>query len=228
MPEAQTYCVPDQINSRNPILVCSAAQASSNGFCDGVFDYIIVGGGIAGCMLASLLLKSKPSPSALLIEAGPDMSNHPLTQAPLACFAAHGSDIDLNYKTVPQAHLDNRLLYEAGGKAFGGGSATNYATWTRGSKFDYDRRGGLLGDSRWSYNGLLHYFEKIERDYISTVAVSESSSSRKYPLRDQVLKAWLGLGLDKIANANSDDPIGCQRNGRELEGWGKAADEHSV
>ncbi|EXJ66249.1 uncharacterized protein A1O5_10401 [Cladophialophora psammophila CBS 110553] len=154
---------------------------------DGVFDYIIVGGGIAGCTLASLLSKSKPSPSVLLIEAGPDVSNRPLTQAPVACFAADGSDIDWNYKTVPQSHLDNRPLYEAGGKALVGGSATNYATWTRGSRFDYDRR-----------------------------AVSESSSNRKYPLRDQVLKAWLGLGLDKIANANNGDPLGV---GEMVESW---------
>ncbi|KIY02456.1 uncharacterized protein Z520_02595 [Fonsecaea multimorphosa CBS 102226] len=183
---------------------------------ENIFDYIIVGGGIAGCTLASLLSKSKSSPSVLLIEAGPDVSGHPITQAPLACFAAHGSDIDWNYKTVPQRHLNDRPLYEAGGKALGGGSATNYATWTRGPKFDYDRWGKLVGDARWSYDGLLPYFEKTEKDYISTGTVSKSSPNRKYPLRDQVLKAWLNLGLDKIENANSGDPLGV---GELVENW---------
>ncbi|KIW31180.1 uncharacterized protein PV07_02848 [Cladophialophora immunda] len=183
---------------------------------EGTFDYIIVGGGIAGCTLASLLSKSKSTPSVLLIEAGADVSAHPLTQAPLACFGAHGSDIDWNYKTVPQPHLNDRSLYEAGGKALGGGSATNYATWTRGSKVDYDRWGKLVGDARWSYDGLLPYFERTEKDHISVVTVSKSSPNRKYPLRDEVLKAWLDLGLDKIENANSGNPLGV---GELIENW---------
>ncbi|KIW85067.1 hypothetical protein Z517_00455 [Fonsecaea pedrosoi CBS 271.37] len=175
---------------------------------EGIFDYIVVGGGIAGCALASLLSKSKSSPSILLIEAGPDVSGHPLTQSPLGCFAAHGSDIDWNYKTVPQPHLNDRSLYEAGGKALGGGSATNYATWTRGPKVDYDRWGKLVGDARWTYNGLLPYFDKIEKDHISTVAISKSHPDRKSPLRDQVLKAWLDLRLSQIENANVGEPLG--------------------
>ena len=143
------------------------------------FDYIVVGGGLAGCTLASLLSKTQSSTSILLIEAGADASKHPLTQAPLACFAAHGSDIDWNFKTAPQCHLGNRSLYAAAGKALGGGSATNYGNWTRGSRHDYDRWGVLVGDRRWGYDGLLPYFEMIEKDYIKIASVSESSPDRK-------------------------------------------------
>src|ERR1700712_3503256 len=119
------------------------------------FDYIIVGGGLAGCTLASFLSKSPSSPSILLIEAGADASEHPRTQAPLACFAAHGSDLDWSFQTSPQPHLGKRPLYQSAGKALGGSTATNYGSWTRGSKFDYDRWGSHVGDSRWSYDGLL-------------------------------------------------------------------------
>ncbi|KAJ9606037.1 hypothetical protein H2200_009886 [Cladophialophora chaetospira] len=180
------------------------------------FDYIVVGGGLAGCTLASLLSKSASAPSVLLIEAGADASKHPLTQAPLACFGAHKSDLDWNYTTVPQPHLNDRSLYNAAGKALGGGSVTNYASWTRGSKFDYDRWGDVVGDDRWSYNGLLPYFEKIEKEYITAVTILESSPNRKYPLRDRILQAWQDLGLQSIGSANTGNPIGI---GEFVENW---------
>jgi choline dehydrogenase-like flavoprotein len=172
------------------------------------FDYVIVGAGLAGCTLASLLSKSPSSPSILLIEAGQDATSHPLTQAPLACFAAHRSDLDWNYHTVNQPHLNNRSLYNAGGKALGGGTVTNYGTWTRGPRRDYDRWGARVDDKRWSYDGLLPYFEKIDKEHITSVSTSQSHPDRHYPLRDRVLSAWLAQGLEKIGSGNEGDPIG--------------------
>ena len=172
------------------------------------FDYIIVGGGLAGCTLASLLARSHSAPSVLLIEAGADASKHPLTQFPLACFGAHRSDLDWNFETTRQTHLGDRNLYQAAGKALGGGAAINYGSWTRGSKFDYDRWGSLVGDQRWSYDGLLPYFEKTEKDHITTVAISNSSPDRRYPLRQRILDGWLDLGVKEIESANTGSPIG--------------------
>lgn len=63
-------------------------------------DYIIVGGGLAGCTLASRLSRGNPSLSILLIEAGQDAKGHPLTSAPLASFGAHYSELDWAYSTV--------------------------------------------------------------------------------------------------------------------------------
>lgn len=190
------------------------------------FDYIVVGGGISGSTLASTLHKTNPALSILLIEAGPDVSKHPLTQTPLACFAAHFSDLDWNYTTTAQPHLDDRTTYHAAGKALGGGSAINYGTWTRGSKFDFDRWGTLVGDDRWSYEGFLPYFDQIEKKKrtssshgegdgegddqgtITTVSVGASSKKRQYPLRERMLKAWEELGDTRIADANSGYPLG--------------------
>ena len=94
------------------------------------FDYVIVGGGIAGTVLASRLHEGDTSLSILVIEAGHDQSQHPLVRSPLSAPLLKGSDIDWNYTTVPQQHLDDRIFYASGGKALGGGSVTNYGNWS--------------------------------------------------------------------------------------------------
>jgi hypothetical protein len=66
------------------------------------YTYIIAGGGLAGSTLASLLSTTHPSAKILVIEAGPDVSKHPLTSSPLACFGAHNSPLDWAYTTVPK------------------------------------------------------------------------------------------------------------------------------
>jgi choline dehydrogenase-like flavoprotein len=113
-------------------------------------DYIIIGGGLAGSTLAGRLSLKKPSLKILVIEAGPNVADHPLTASPLACFGAHFSPQDWAYTTVPQAHLDNRECYNSAAKALGGGSAINYGTWTRGNSADYDQWAEMVGDRGWS------------------------------------------------------------------------------
>jgi choline dehydrogenase-like flavoprotein len=88
-------------------------------------DFIIIGGGIGGCVLASRLHQKYPSASILLIEAGPDVSNHPMIVNSTATPILQHSELDWDYKTVPQKHLDNKICFGAAGKALGGGSAIN-------------------------------------------------------------------------------------------------------
>ncbi|GFP59598.1 4-pyridoxate dehydrogenase [Trichoderma asperellum] len=186
-------------------------------------DYIILGGGIAGCVLASRLKEANSSLSIVLIEAGQDPTGHPLTTAPLACFAAHYSDLDYAYSTVPQEHLDGRQCYAAAAKALSGGSAINYGTWTRGPAADFDCWADQVGDSGWSYRGLLPYFKKTEQYTLSpridpeqhgtngpinVVSVSSSDPMRKYPLREPIERAWLELGVGKAWDANGGEPLG--------------------
>jgi len=185
-------------------------------------DYIIVGGGIAGCTLASRLHESNPSLKILIVEAGADPKDHPLTSSPLACFAAHHSDLDWAYSTTPQKHLDGRSCYASAGKALSGGSTTNYGTWTRGGAADYDLWAKVVDDPRWSYESLLPYFRKTESHYdqqvdhtqhgfngpIHTASVSGSSPNRQYPLRDPLRTAWDKVGVKYISDANSGSPIG--------------------
>jgi choline dehydrogenase-like flavoprotein len=75
------------------------------------YDYIIAGGGIAGTVLASRLHQSLPHASILLIKACPDASKTPLITEIHNAFKAVGSELDSCYNTVPQKHLNNRVLY---------------------------------------------------------------------------------------------------------------------
>lgn len=130
-------------------------------------DYIIVGGGLAGCVLASRLQSSPLHPSVILLEAGTDQHTHPLVIAPLGGPRLHGTELKWNYQTVPQKNLNNRSIYNCGGKLLSGSSAVNYGGWVRGHTADYDLWGKLVGDDRWSYNGLLPYFRRTEHHHDS-------------------------------------------------------------
>lgn len=90
------------------------------------FDYIIVGGGIGGCVVASRLHERLPNLSILLIEAGPNVDENPLVQKIENALKVAGSDLDWAYPSVPQKHLNNRVTTSVAGKALGGGSAINY------------------------------------------------------------------------------------------------------
>jgi choline dehydrogenase-like flavoprotein len=187
-----------------------------------VADYIIVGAGTAGCTLASRISESQPGASVILIEAGSDVSSHALTSLPLSCFSAHFSELDWDYKTTPQKHLENRICYAAAGKALSGGSAINYGTWTRGPSVDFDWWAEKVGDQSWTYKALLPYFRRTEtckdphidtehhgyNGPIQTTSVSTSHTSRKYPLRETVKRAWEELGLQSISDVNNGNPLG--------------------
>jgi choline dehydrogenase-like flavoprotein len=188
-------------------------------------DYIIVGGGVAGCTVASRLHQGNPDLSIILIEAGGDSLGHPLTTAPLACFAAHYSDIDYAYSTVPQPHLNNRACYAPGGKILSGGSATNYGAWTRGPSVDYEHWAHEVNDPSWSYEGLLPYFKKSEtvvncieppvsveqhgfNGPIHITSITDSDSKRKYLLREPIKEAWRELGSPLHVDCNDGAPLG--------------------
>ncbi|KAE8446663.1 hypothetical protein EG329_011706 [Mollisiaceae sp. DMI_Dod_QoI] len=187
------------------------------------YDYIIVGGGIAGTVVASRLHKRDPSLKVLLIEAGPDSSKTSLaaiTEVPTQVALLRGSELDWNNATVPQKHLDNREVYSGGGKALGGGSVINYGIWARGQSTDYDIWASTVGSSRFSWEGMLPYFKKTETHYdrsaspeyhghhgpVSTASVS--SSGRNYALRDPIREAWSELGITQPEDINNGSPLG--------------------
>ena len=122
-------------------------------------DYIIVGGGPAGCVLANRL-SADPSLRVLLIEAG-GSDRHPLFHMP-AGFAKMTKGIaSWGWSTVPQKHMKNRVLAYTQAKVIGGGTTINAQIYTRGNALDYDEW-RQMGCDGWSYEDVLPYFKRVE------------------------------------------------------------------
>ncbi|KAF0249359.1 MAG: choline dehydrogenase [bacterium] len=124
-----------------------------------VYDYIIIGAGSAGCVLANRLTQD-PSVNVLLLEAGgadEQMEIH----VPLAFSKLFLGNCDWAYYTVPQSQVNNRQLYWPRGKVLGGSSSLNAMIYIRGNKQDYDNW-QALGNPGWSYEEVLPYFKKAQ------------------------------------------------------------------
>jgi choline dehydrogenase-like flavoprotein len=126
------------------------------------YDYIIAGGGSAGCVLARRL-SDDPDINVLLIEAGgPDL--HPLFHMP-AGFAKMTKGIgSWGWSTVPQKHLKDRVLRYTQAKVIGGGSSINAQIYTRGVAADYDEWAQHEGALGWSFDNVLPYFRRAENN----------------------------------------------------------------
>jgi choline dehydrogenase len=124
------------------------------------YDYVIVGGGSAGCVLANRL-SADGKHSVCLLEAGP-RDTHPFIHIPGGLIQIIRSKAhNWHFWTEPQAHLDNRPRYWPRGKTLGGSSAINAMCYIRGNAWDYDHWASL-GNSGWSYRDVLPYFRRSE------------------------------------------------------------------
>ncbi|KDQ59679.1 aryl-alcohol oxidase [Jaapia argillacea MUCL 33604] len=127
---------------------------------DKVYDYIIVGGGTAGCVLANRL-SADPSVSVLVIEAGGSHEQETFSKIPVAFAKLFKTHADWDYDTSPQPDLDDRELFWPRGKLLGGCSSLNAMMYHRCSPTDFDEWESM-GAKGWSYNDLLPYFRKAE------------------------------------------------------------------
>jgi len=123
------------------------------------YDYIIIGAGSAGCVLAARLTED-PHTRVLLLEAGgPDKAKE--IHIPAAFSKLYKTAVDWNYSTEPEPCLNNRRLYWPRGKMLGGSSSMNAMIYIRGNRLDFDHWASL-GNQGWSFNDVLPYFKKSQ------------------------------------------------------------------
>jgi 4-pyridoxate dehydrogenase len=153
-------CVPARVfdarrNDSNPFFHYRFRMAGTQGY-----DYIIVGAGSAGCVLANRLSEDA-AVRVLLLEAG-GRDTHPLIHIPLGMGKLHEWGLfDWGYHTEPEPNLNGRTIEAARGKVLGGSSSINVMAYTRGHAGDYDRW-AQKGARGWSYADVLPYFRRCE------------------------------------------------------------------
>lgn len=187
-------------------------------------DYVIVGAGSAGCVLANRL-SADPSVRVHLIEAG-GKDRSPNIKIPAAFANQFHTKLDWDYATEPEPHVDGRQLYIPRGKSLGGSSSMNAMLYVRGRPLDYDlwREAGAQG---WGWDDVLPYFLRSEDNcrgasaFHSTggeLLVSEQRSPRR--LNRRLLAACEAAGIPRTADYNGPQQDGAsmfqvnQRGGR--------------
>ena len=180
-----------------------------------MYDFIIVGAGSAGCVLANRL-SSDPSIKVCLIEAGPKDSS-PVVHVPLGIIGMmHSKKMNWRYYTAQEPNLKSRQLFWPRGKTLGGSSSSNAMCYIRGHASDYDEWASL-GNQGWSFDEVLPYFRKSETqerggdDYHGADGPLHVSDLRiNNPLSDAFIKAAEQAG----------HRISTDFNGKEQEGVG--------
>ena len=196
------------------------------------YDYIIIGAGSAGCVLANRLTKNKNHTVLLLEAGGPD--NNINLHIPGAYLKIHKSPQDWGFWSEKQTNVLDRKIYLPRGKTLGGSSSTNAMAYVRGNSDDYDNW-AKLGNVGWSYKDVLPYFKKSENhQQIESLDPNYHGNSGelnvtlplkfKTPYVDSFISACENIGIPKNDDYNGKDQkgVGCVhstiKNGKRHSG----------
>ena len=189
------------------------------------FDYVIIGGGSAGCVLANRLSEDGQH-SVLLLEAGGDDRNIWIHIPVGYVKTMANSDLNWLFKTEPEPNLHNRQIPIPRGKVLGGSSSINGMVYVRGNNRDYDDW-AQLGNRGWAYDDILPYFKKAEnretgenswRGIGGPLNIANVRST--YPILDRVIDAAEEAGYERNSDYNGERQEGfgyfqvTQKNGR--------------
>ncbi|CAB3778841.1 Alcohol dehydrogenase [acceptor] [Pararobbsia alpina] len=181
---------------------------------EGDFDYVIVGAGTAGCVLANRL-SADPSVSVLLLEAGGKDDYHWIHIPVGYLYCIDNPRTDWRYKTLAEPGLNGRSLGYPRGRVLGGSSSINGMIYMRGQREDYDAWARLTGDAAWSWDAVLPVFKRSEDHHGGANAwhgLGGEWAVRKQRLRWKILDAFSSAaaqaGIPAIDDFNRGDNFG--------------------
>ncbi|MFO1037477.1 MAG: choline dehydrogenase [Geminicoccaceae bacterium] len=180
------------------------------------FDYVIVGAGSAGCVLAARLTED-PHCRVLLLEAGPVDRGWKIHMPAALTYNLMTDRVNWAYHTEPQRHMDGRSLYWPRGRVLGGSSSLNAMVYIRGHAFDYDRwvEEGAEG---WGYADVLPYFRKSETFSLGADLYHGGDGPlqvERGKMENPLFDAWLAAGRQ------AGYPLTPDMNGYQQEGMGR-------
>jgi len=176
-----------------------------------MYDYVIVGAGSAGCVLASRLSED-PDVRVLLLEAGPPDANENI-HVPLGCMKLTGTEVDWDYHSLPERGCDDRRIQLPRGRVLGGSSSINAMVYIRGNHLDYDE----WGVPGWAWADLMPYFLKAEDNERGAsqwhgaggpLPVSEGRSGNVIPRAFVEAGVQAGLQRNEDFNGAAQDGVG--------------------
>ncbi|MEM8786912.1 MAG: GMC family oxidoreductase N-terminal domain-containing protein [Pseudomonadota bacterium] len=178
------------------------------------YDYVIVGGGSAGCVLANRLSADSAARVLLLEAGGPD--RHPLIHMPVGFAKMTAGPHTWGFKTTPQAHANDREIPYAQARVIGGGSSINAEIFTRGHPVDYDRWASEEGCAGWGFDDIRPYFLRAEGNTVlagdwhgTEGPLGVSNIPDPQPMTRAFVRACQEHGLPFNADFNGPGQAGC-------------------
>jgi len=179
----------------------------------GSFDYIIVGAGSAGCVLASRLTED-PDVSVLVIEAGGPELGVEAISTPLRLLELWNTEYDWAYYTAPQKHCNGRNIHWPRGRVVGGSSSLNGMLYVRGHASDYDNW-AYQGNPGWDYESILPYFKKSEdfdrgenKYHGAGGPLHVTTDYERHPTTQRIVDACIEAGYPFNEDYNGEDTEG--------------------